>query len=64
MTWFRSVRWRFLLRQIIEVPKIRLFAVSCTGFAAILLLPFRLGELARPYMLTRAPRSAGPASRS
>jgi uncharacterized membrane protein YbhN (UPF0104 family) len=55
MTWFRSVRWRFLLRRIIEVPKMRLFAVSCTGFAAILLLPFRLGELARPYLLhTRA----------
>ena len=55
MTWFRSVRWRFLLRPIIEVPKRRLFAVSCTGFAAILLLPFRLGELARPYMLRTRP---------
>jgi len=51
MTWFRSVRWRFLLRRIVVVPKRRLFAVSVTGFAAILLLPFRLGELARPYML-------------
>jgi uncharacterized membrane protein YbhN (UPF0104 family) len=51
MTWFRSVRWRFLLRPILEVPKLRLFAVSCAGFAAILLLPFRLGEFARPYML-------------
>jgi len=48
MTWFRSVRWRFLLRSIIEVPKLRLFAVSCAGFLAILVLPFRLGELARP----------------
>lgn len=55
MTWFRSVRWRFLLRQIADVPKLRLLAISCAGFAAILLLPFRLGELARPYMLrTRA----------
>ena len=55
MTWFRSVRWRFLLRQIMEVPKRRLFAVSCVGFASILLLPFRLGELVRAYMLrTRA----------
>lgn len=55
MTWFRSVRWRFLLRSIIEVPNRRLFAVSCAGFCAILLLPFRLGEFARPYLLrTRA----------
>jgi hypothetical protein len=55
VTWFRSVRWRFLLRRITVVPKRRLLAVSCAGFAAILLLPFRLGELARPLMLrTRA----------
>lgn len=55
MHWFRSVRWRFLLRSIARFTKLRLFAVSCAGFAAILLLPFRLGELVRPYMLrTRA----------
>src|SRR5215475_4427056 len=61
MTWFRSVRWRFLLRSIIEVPKLRLFAVSCAGLAAILLLPFRIGELARPYLLRTRPeeRRAG-----
>ncbi len=61
MTWFRSVRWRFLLRQIIEVPKLRLFAVSCVGFFAMWALPFRLGELARPYMLRTRPgeRRAG-----
>jgi len=51
MTWFRSVRWRFLLRRIVDVPQRELFAVSCVGFAAILLMPFRLGELVRPYML-------------
>lgn len=61
MTWFRSVRWRFLLRSITDVPKRRLLAVSCAGFAAILLLPFRLGELARPYLLRTRPdeRRAG-----
>jgi uncharacterized membrane protein YbhN (UPF0104 family) len=51
MTWFRSVRWRFLLRSIVEVPKRRLLAISCVGFCAVLLLPFRLGELARPYLV-------------
>jgi hypothetical protein len=60
MTWFRSVRWRFLLRQIIEVPKMRLFAVSCAGFLVILLMPFRLGELARPYMLRTRPEDVKP----
>jgi len=55
MTWFRSVRWRFLLRSIAEVPKARLFSVSCVGFAAILLIPFRLGEIVRPYMIRTPP---------
>ena len=56
MTWFRSVRWRFLLRSIAEVPRSRLFVVSCMGFAAILLMPFRIGEFVRPYLL-RTPAS-------
>jgi hypothetical protein len=55
VAWFRSVRWRFLLRSIADVPKKRLFAVSSVGFAAILLLPFRLGEFVRPYMIRTRP---------
>ncbi len=51
MTWFRAVRWRFLLRSFVVIPKRRTFAISCIGFAAILLLPFRLGELVRPYLV-------------
>jgi uncharacterized membrane protein YbhN (UPF0104 family) len=55
MTWFRSVRWRYLLRSIADVPRKRLFAVSCIGFAAILLMPFRIGEIVRPYMIRTPP---------
>ena len=54
-TWFRCIRWRFLLRAITEVPRRRLFAIGNAGFAVILLVPFRLGELARPYMLRTRP---------
>jgi hypothetical protein len=59
--WFRSVRWRFLLRGVADVPKKRLLAVSWVGFAAILLMPFRIGEFVRPYMLRTRPeqRRAG-----
>jgi glycosyltransferase 2 family protein len=60
MTWFRSVRWRFLLRQIVVVPKVRLFAVSCVGFFAMWALPFRLGELARPLLLRTRPEEVRP----
>jgi uncharacterized protein (TIRG00374 family) len=51
MSYFRAVRWRFLLRRIAEVPKRRLLAVSWIGFAAILMMPFRIGEIVRPYMI-------------
>ena len=51
MSYFRAVRWRFLLRSFADVPLRRVLAVSWIGFAAILLMPFRLGEIVRPYML-------------
>ena len=54
-TWFRSVRWRFLLPPLGEVQKRRIFAVSCIGFASILLLPFRIGEIVRPYLMRTRP---------
>ncbi len=51
MSYFRAVRWQFLLRSFADIPRRRVLAVSWIGFAAILLLPFRLGEIVRPYML-------------
>lgn len=51
MSYFRAVRWRFLLRSFADVPKRKVLAVSWIGFAAILLMPFRIGEIVRPYML-------------
>ena len=53
--YFRSVRWRYLLRHFAEVPRKRLFTVSSIGFAAILLMPFRIGEFVRPYMIRTPP---------
>jgi uncharacterized protein (TIRG00374 family) len=63
MTWFRSVRWRFLLRSIAEVPKKHLLAVSCVGFLAITGLPFRIGEIVRPYMVRTRPSERRPGER-
>jgi hypothetical protein len=51
MNYFRAVRWRFLLRSFADVPRRRILAVSWIGFAAILIMPFRLGEFVRPYMI-------------
>jgi uncharacterized protein (TIRG00374 family) len=51
MSYFRAVRWRFLLRSFADVPRKKILAVSWIGFAAILLMPFRIGEIVRPYMV-------------
>jgi glycosyltransferase 2 family protein len=51
MNYFRATRWRYLLREVVHVPIPRILVVSWIGFAAILLMPFRLGEFVRPYML-------------
>jgi uncharacterized protein (TIRG00374 family) len=53
MSYFRAVRWRFLLRGVYEPPRRRILAVSWIGFAAILLMPFRIGEFVRPYMIQK-----------
>ena len=51
MNYYRAVRWRYLLRSFADVSRRRVLTVSWIGFAAILLMPFRLGEIVRPYML-------------
>jgi glycosyltransferase 2 family protein len=55
MSWFRCVRWRFLHRGVAALPRRRVFAVSCIGLGAVLLMPFRLGELVRPYLIRTPP---------
>lgn len=60
MMWFRSVRWRFLLGPLVRVPPRTLFAISSVGFAAILIMPFRIGELVRPYLLAAREQDRRP----
>lgn len=59
MNYFRATRWRFLLRAVIDVPLRRLVVVSWVGFMAILLMPFRIGEFVRPYMLKDGGKARG-----
>jgi hypothetical protein len=59
MNIFRATRWRYLLRAVIDVPVRRLVVVSWVGFAAIYFMPFRIGELVRPYMLKESGKATG-----
>lgn len=58
---FRAWRWKFLLQPVTTAPPglWRLLVVSSVGFAAIILLPLRLGEFVRPYLIAD-PRDVQP----
>ncbi|HEX9240865.1 MAG TPA: lysylphosphatidylglycerol synthase transmembrane domain-containing protein, partial [Anaeromyxobacter sp.] len=51
----RTVRWGLLLRPVARIPFGRLNAVSAVGLMLLSLLPFRLGEFARPILIAERP---------
>jgi len=51
----RTVRWGILLEPVARLPFSKLNAVSAVGFMALVILPFRLGEFARPYLVAERP---------
>jgi len=53
MQVIRSVRWGVILSPMEKVGQLDLFAVTSVGFLAIVSLPARLGEFARPYLITK-----------
>jgi hypothetical protein len=52
----RTVRWGILLEPVARVPFARLNGVCAVGFMALFVLPLRLGEFARPYLIADRPR--------
>ena len=50
---FRALRWHVLVRPFAPVSRWTSWRISNVGNMLILLLPLRLGEFARPYMLRR-----------
>jgi glycosyltransferase 2 family protein len=55
-SYFRGTRWRLLLRPIAHVSSLQALNAVLIGSAAVLLLPLRLGETARPYLIARGGR--------
>ncbi|UCF05086.1 MAG: flippase-like domain-containing protein [bacterium] len=47
--WFRTLRWRFLLKPVKTIPLPSLFSSTMIGLMANNLLPARLGEFVRAY---------------
>jgi uncharacterized protein (TIRG00374 family) len=52
----RTWRWGLLLEPVAKLPFSKLNAASAVGIMALVLLPFRLGEFARPYLVAERPR--------
>jgi uncharacterized protein (TIRG00374 family) len=49
--WVRTIRWQYLLRPIARIRVARLYPVVIIGLTANNLLPARIGELVRAYLL-------------
>ena len=57
--WLRAVRWRWLLAPLYPVALSKLLTASFIGFAAIVLLPMRAGELVRPVLIRKKGHISG-----
>jgi uncharacterized protein (TIRG00374 family) len=53
MQFLRSYRWGLILNPLVKIDQLSLFSVTSVGFLAIVAIPARLGELARPYLITK-----------
>jgi uncharacterized protein (TIRG00374 family) len=49
---WRFVRWGLMLRSLGEIAWGRIFAIAAVGTPAVTLLPARIGELARPVLVS------------
>jgi uncharacterized protein (TIRG00374 family) len=53
MQYLRSYRWGVILQPLEKIDQLSLFSVTSVGFLAIAAIPARIGELARPYLISR-----------
>ena len=49
----RSYRWGVILEPLEKINQRTLFSITAVGFMAINLLPVRMGEFARPYLISK-----------
>ncbi len=47
----RSIRWGVLLSPLETIDQKILYPVTCIGYMAIVVLPLRIGEFVRPYLI-------------
>lgn len=61
--FFRAYRWYFLLKPLNpSISSLRTVLISFVGFLAIMVLPLRMGEFARPYFISTTGDVSGSSS--
>ncbi len=48
----KAVRWGIILSPIERIPLKKLFPIICVGQMAVVMIPVRVGELVRPYLVS------------
>jgi uncharacterized protein (TIRG00374 family) len=51
--WFRAIRWQLILRPVASFRHSSAVLATAVGYAAMTLLPARMGDLVRPIVLSR-----------
>jgi uncharacterized protein (TIRG00374 family) len=51
--WARAIRWQYLLEPVGRTRFRTVFRTTVIGFAALAILPARVGDVLRPYLLAR-----------
>lgn len=54
--WLRAIRWQLILRPVGRVRHVSALIATAVGYAAITLLPARMGDLVRPIVLAQRER--------
>lgn len=52
MQLLKSYRWGIIMKPIMKIDQFSLFSVTSVGFLAVVAIPARIGELARPYLIS------------
>jgi uncharacterized protein (TIRG00374 family) len=60
--WMRALRWQFILLPVGRVRHSSVLITTAVGYAALSLLPARMGDLIRPLLLARRERIPASAS--
>jgi len=60
--WLRALRWQFILLPVARVRHSSVVLTTAVGYAALSLLPARMGDLIRPILLARRERIPASAS--